>query len=212
MFLSNESLAAIIALGADPNKVAEALRLIERDMQAIAPVSPKEVRRERNRRYQDGLRRNKTEDVLQDDDKTATPLPPSSPPVPPLSPTHTLGDIYAGEGHFSESQKPKSRKALPAFLIPLDWIPPPAQRRYALENGMTNQDIDRESLNFRDCFIDKQDRRPGWDRSWQRWVRTWASGNRKSPRLAGAPRPSANGSGVTDFASIAARRRAERGD
>lgn len=108
-------------------------------------------------------------------DISAPTLARPSPPDPPTPPTLAQRDIFATATREAvepiEKGSPKRK-----FLISETWEPSDDERRYAIAEGMTAEDISRETTNFRDHFIDKQERRPGWTRSWQRWCRTWASG------------------------------------
>lgn len=76
----------------------------------------------------------------------------------------------SSENDLFEVQQPI--KPPKKFMMPVDWAPSPENIAYAVDHGFTPQEITSEGLSFRDYFIDKQERRPGWDRSWQRWVRT----------------------------------------
>lgn len=101
-----------------------------------------------------------------------------SPPDPPNPPIPAQSDIFACD----DAPAMTAGKPLRKFLIPTDWKPDITNCAYAAERGMAEEDIRRETVNFRDHFIDRQERRPGWDRSWQRWCRTWSDGTyRRAP-------------------------------
>lgn len=142
------------------------------------------------------------------------PLSPALPPQTPLTHPHTPESNTTREGLFADDpaeKKPKAKRApnkLPEIPMPPDWEPDASERTYATNQGMTPDDIRKQTIEFREHHLDKQNRRPGWTLSWQRWCRQWVEFGKRGSRVASRPTFSGGGrSEPTDFASIIARDR-----
>lgn len=94
MFLSSETLTALISLGAPPEKLAEVLRMIERDAETVAPrrsTGAERTARYRERRTSRGVTdRHEASPTVT---VTKTPSPSPSPPDPPY-PAPIREEIY----------------------------------------------------------------------------------------------------------------------
>ena len=65
---------------------------------------------------------------------------------------------------------PARQGATPKHLITEDWQPSPDDLVWAAaECPAVNARV--ETANFVDYFLDKGEKRPGWTRSWKRWMR-----------------------------------------
>lgn len=70
-----------------------------------------------------------------------------------------------------------------AYRIPEDWQPDEQCLAYAKQQGLSDARIAKAVEDFRDHWIDKREKRPGWERSWKRWVRNevaWAAERKQS--------------------------------
>jgi hypothetical protein len=77
---------------------------------------------------------------------------------------------------------PASRAATPKAVIREDWRPTDELQIWA-KTECPLVDVTRETANFVDYFIDRGEKRPGWDRSWKRWMRGAQDRAEKNPRL-----------------------------
>lgn len=70
--------------------------------------------------------------------------------------------------------------------IPADWQPTAEDRAWATaECPLVN--LERETGSFVDFFLDKGEKRPGWSRSWKRWMREAQSKAETRPGLRSVP-------------------------
>lgn len=122
-----------------------------------------------------------------------------------LAPTPTPTPKVKEEGNPSKKKSTEAK-------LPKDWKPNEACRKYALERGL---DIDRTTADFAEYWQNgrgRNEKRPGWDRTWQTWCRNAAD------RGQGTSKPNGGGNGQEPDSVIAAGRRvadeleAERSD
>jgi hypothetical protein len=96
--------------------------------------------------------------------------------------TKQTGSSAEAEGEANGKQNEAPSLPLPSLpsqppvvsatkhTIPEDWTPSVEDRSWAaVECPQVN--IDRETASFVDFFLDKAEKRPGWTRSWKRWMR-----------------------------------------
>lgn len=109
--------------------------------------------------------------------------PPQDPPEPP--------------------KPPKGEKL--ATMLPEGWTASEIERKYALDRGMSEKDVDRVEEDFRDYWRGRGGKHFDWTATWQVWVRR--EQDRGGPRMASAPRQSrAGGRVAATFADVVARR------
>jgi hypothetical protein len=69
-----------------------------------------------------------------------------------------------------KEQTPSVSVAAPKHPIPENWRPTAEDEAWAkAECPLVN--VGRETASFVDFFLDKGEKRPGWTRSWKRWMR-----------------------------------------
>lgn len=109
--------------------------------------------------------------------------------------------------HQEPSLGPRARSARrkPEMPLPENWCPSDRNITDAMDRGFSQQEIDREALQFRDHHLARDTRFRDWEAAW----RTWLGNARKfsNGRVALAAVPGGGGRGGS-LASIAAQRRA----
>lgn len=207
------SIAAIIRrmaeAGASVESIAIAVEAIEVSG-LIAPTKSKAAMRTERWRERKAAEASQTVTERHETSQTVTPLvPPSLPPTPPnitpLNPPTTDESATAG---------PKAKRG---SRLPDDWEPDDADRAFAAARGLNPEEIDRGAFEFRNYWTSRAGREAcklNWSRTWQNRVGELADRKReRSAKLASRPaqRPG-GGQGVTDFASIIARRNRDGGN
>lgn len=207
MFLSNETLSALIALGAPPEKLAAVLRMIERDAESIGTARRRTTGAERQRRY----RERKASQIVTDASLSVTvchqasqcdvSLSPSPPPQTPPPRPHTRGDI-------SSRAREADRFAEFWDAYPVKKSKPQAERAYRKALARTDHGTLIASLNAQRTW-------PNWRDGFIPHAATWLNNDRwadepsPSPRQAGHAKPEGNRPKPTGMAEIIARRRAD---
>ena len=69
------------------------------------------------------------------------------------------------------------------YAIPADWFPSDETRLFAAEHCPA-VDLEREVRKFRDYWLEKNSRRPGWDRSFRSWLENAQQWAAERPRAA----------------------------
>jgi uncharacterized protein YdaU (DUF1376 family) len=113
------------------------------------------------------------------------------------------------EANASAKNEPKFR----GTRLPDGWTPEPQDYAFAVSEGMTPQEANRAADEFRDYWracAGQRGVKLDWSATWRNWCRR-AAGDRKGVASRPAQR-NGGGQGVTDFASIVARRRGEGGN
>lgn len=122
-------------------------------------------------------------------------------------PSTNLTDIISSE-IISVPHSPKAARG--ARLDP-DWRPSETETDFALNEGLTHEETDREADQFRDYWCAKSTgaTKLDWTATWRSWVRKVADRKReRGARLASSSAfCSGGGQGPSDFAGIAARNR-----
>jgi hypothetical protein len=96
--------------------------------------------------------------------------------------------------------------------IPDDWRPSEADINFALSEGMTNEEINREADQFRDYWRSRtrDAARANWSLVWKNRIRELADRKReRDARMARSQGAGGGGRGVVGLGEILARRRAE---
>lgn len=134
------------------------------------------------------------------------PLPGGGAMIAPLT---TFEPVTEPKREADASLSSKPTKDARGSRIAADWKPGEAETNYALKEGLSLEEIDREADKFRDYYLAKAGagaRRVDWYASWRTWVRN-ACDRRAGPGVAGGQGSGRGGQRVTSFAGVAARRR-----
>ena len=127
------------------------------------------------------------------------------------------GEMVSGLTSYEPTTEPTRGKKPP--LVPPggsrlheDWEPDGHDIARAQEAGLTEQEIERAAIEFRNYWLAKAGsaaRKLDWGRTWHNWVLRDGAGRRGGGAgVASRPaRPGGGGQGPADFASIVARRR-----
>jgi uncharacterized protein YdaU (DUF1376 family) len=114
-------------------------------------------------------------------------LPSEEREEPQAAPSLPLGD--------KASPKPKKRKGRapsPATYLPDDWKPGPEYIAVAKDHGLTDLDIQRDAVKFRNYFTrEKRQARKDWLATWENWVIRTAESLGRVPVAAAPARPAA---------------------
>jgi hypothetical protein len=116
-----------------------------------------------------------------------------------------------GSEFFLTSTSENITKSLRGSRLPKDWKLPDRWHTWALQQGLSNDEIAREALQFYDYWIARADKgatKLDWFATWRMWVRKYLSTPRRTPRPS---RP--QGSYATHFKELqkAAREREAKG-
>lgn len=112
----------------------------------------------------------------------------------------------------ADPEKPKTKppKAQRGTRLPPDWEPSEADVEVARAEGLTDQEIARAALEFRNywCSRSRDATKLSWPRTWHNRVIEVADRKRRNgPRLAaGAVNPGGGGRGAVSYADLYARR------
>lgn len=122
------------------------------------------------------------------------------------------GDMFGGPPPPpAKAPRPKRQPT----RLPADWRPTTDDRTFALTEGLTSEETDREADQFRDYWTARGagGAKADWPATWRNWIRKRADDKRdRAARMAGRPYANGGGRGVVGLGEIIARGRAERGD
>lgn len=84
--------------------------------------------------------------------------------------TESVSESTETEAETETVASDSQQRPTPKHKIPEDWQPSSEDLTWASsEAPLVN--AERETENFRDYWLDKGERRPGWSRTWKRWMR-----------------------------------------
>lgn len=99
-----------------------------------------------------------------------------------------VSPVLHREKNIKSSSMQRSERPSRGTRIPSDWEPSPADRDIARQEGLSETEIDREALRFRDYWTGRAGSggvKLDWAATWRNWVRTTAEKLGKTPRPSG---------------------------
>lgn len=92
------------------------------------------------------------------------------------------------EDKIKNSKRRNSDRASRGTRIAPDWSPSPDEKQFAVEEGLSAREIEREAARFRDYWKGRAGSggvKLDWTATWQNWIRTTAEKLGKTPSRSG---------------------------